>query len=179
MKLRKLLLLALLPICARAADLGIEFTGFMVMSDKTQVALTIAATGSTSWVTVGQKFSGYVVSAFEPADEVVVLVKDGITTRLRLKASKVGVKTVSPEQEQIIRKAVLNNLRMIGAAADQFYLENGKSQTTLAELVGPDPTKYIKELRNVDGEDYGTLVLRQGVNLSVTTASGVTVSYAQ
>jgi len=39
------------------------------------------------------------------------------------------------------------------------------------------PTKYIKELRSVDGEDYGTLVLRQGASFSVTTASGVTVNY--
>jgi hypothetical protein len=177
MKLRNLLLFALLPVCAVAADLGIEFTGVLVMSDQTQVALTISATGSTSWVTVGQKFSGYLVSEFDPKEGVVVLMKDGMPTRLRLRTAKVQTKTVSPEQEQIIRKAVLNNLRMIAAASDQFYLENGKSQTTLAEIVGP--TKYIKELRSADGEDYGRLVLRQGVNLSVTTASGVTVSYAQ
>jgi hypothetical protein len=175
MNLRYLLLLAVLPFCAVAADLGIEFTGVLVMPDKTQVALTTSATGSTSWVTVGQKFSGYVVSEFDPKDEIVVLTKDGVPTRLRLKTAKVQTKTVSPEQEQIIRKTVLNNLRQIAAASDQFYLENGKSQTTLAEIVGP--TKYIKELRSVDGEDYGTLVLRQGVTLSVTTASGVTVNY--
>jgi len=106
-----------------------------------------------------------------------VLTKDGVPTRLRLRTAKVQTKTLSPEQEQIIRKAVLNNLRMIAAASDQFYLENGTNQTTLAQLVGP--TKYIKELRSVDGENYGTLVLRQGVNLSVTTTSGVTVNYGQ
>jgi len=177
MNLRHFLLLAVLPVCAVVADLGIEFTGVLVMSDQTQVALTISTTGSTSWVTVGQKFSGYLVSEFDPKDGVVVLTKDGVPTRLRLKTAKVQAKTVSPEQEQIIRKAVLNNLRMIAAASDQYYLENGKNQTTLAELVGP--TKYIKELRSIDGEDYGTLVLRQGVNFSVTTASGVTVNYAQ
>jgi len=175
MNLRTLLLLAGLPVCAVAADLGIEFTGVLVLSDQTQVALTISATGSTSWVTVGQKFSGYLVSAFDPKDGVVVLTKDGVPTRLRLRTAKVQTKTLSPEQEQIIRKAVLNNLRMIAAASDQFYLENGTNQTTLAQLVGP--TKYIKELRSVDGENYGTLVLRQGVNLSVTTTSGVIVNY--
>jgi hypothetical protein len=175
MRLRILLLFALLPLCAVAADLGIEFTGVLVMSDKTQVALTISATGSTSWVAVGQKFSGYVVSEFDPKEEVVVLTKDGVPTRLKLKTAKVQAQTISPEQVQQIRKAVLNNLRMIAAASDQFYLEYGTNQTTLAQLVGP--TKYIKELRSVDGEDYGTLVLRQGVNLSVTTASGVMVNY--
>ena len=175
MNLRHFLLLAVLPVCAVAADLGIEFTGVLVMSDQTQVALTISTTGSTSWVTVGQKFSGYVVSAFDPKDEVVVLTKDGVPTRLRLKTAKVQTKTISPEQEQQIKRDVTRNLRQIAAAADQFYLENGESRTTLAQLVGP--TKYIKELRSVDGEDYGTLVLRQGVTLSVTTASGVTVNY--
>ena len=175
MNLRNLLFLALLPVCVGAADLGIEFTGVLVMSDKTQVALTISATGSTSWVTVGQKFSGYVVSEFDATDEVVVQVKDGVPTRLKLKTARVQTKTASPEQVQQIKRAVTNNLRQIAAAADQFYLENGKSQTTLAELVGP--TKYIKELRSVDGEDYGTLVLRQGAKFSVTTSSGVIVNY--
>ena len=175
MNFRTLLLLALLPISAIAADLGIEFTGVLVLPDKTQVALTTLATGSTTWVEVGQQFSGYLVSAFDPKREVVVLTKDGRPTRLRLKTAKVQTKTISPEQEQQIKRDVTRNLRQIAAAADQFYLENGESRTTLAQLVGP--TKYIKELRSVDGEDYGTLVLRQGVNLSVTTASGVTVSY--
>jgi len=175
MHLRNLLLLTLLPVCAVAADLGIEFTGVLVTADKTQVALTILATGSTSWVTVGQKFSGCVVSEFDPKEEVVVLTKDGVPTRLRLKTATVQAKTVSPEQVQQIRKAVLNNIRQIAAAADQFYLENGKSQTTLAQIVGP--TMYLKELHSVDGEDYNTLVLRQGASFTVTTASGVTVSY--
>jgi hypothetical protein len=175
MNLRNLLFLALLPVCAGAADPGIEFTGVLVMSDKTQVALTTSATGATSWVEIGQRFSGYIVSEFNPKDEVVVLTKDGVPTRLRLKTAKVQTKTVSPEQVQLIKRAVTNNLRQIAAAADQFYLENGKNQTTLAELVGP--TKYIKELHSVDGEDYGTLVLRQGANFSVTTTSGVTVNY--
>jgi len=74
------------------------------MSDKTQVALTISATGSTSWVTVGQKFSGYVVSEFDATDEVVVLVKDGVPTRLKLKTARVQTKTASPEQVQQIKR---------------------------------------------------------------------------
>ena len=79
------------------------------------------------------------------------------------------VRTASQE------KTVLNNLRQLSAAADQYYLENGKSEATLADLVGPD--KYVKELHPVAGEDYSTLVFKQGEPLSVQLADGRTISY--
>ena len=79
------------------------------------------------------------------------------------------VRTASQE------KTVLNNLRMLSAAADQYYLENGKAETTLAELVGPD--KYVKVLTPVAGEDYSTLVFKQGVPFRIRLASGRVITY--
>lgn len=79
------------------------------------------------------------------------------------------VRTASQE------KAVLNNLRQLSAAADQYYLENGKSEATLEDLVGPD--KFVKVLRPVAGEDYSTLVFRQGEPLSVRLSNGRVVNY--
>ena len=75
-----------------------------------------------------------------------------------------------------LEKAILNNLRMIGSAADQYFLENGVNQVKLAQIVGPD--KYIKKLTPVDGEDYGKLDLSQGVaKWEIVSASGVSVTY--
>ncbi|WP_221031448.1 hypothetical protein [Actomonas aquatica] len=72
-------------------------------------------------------------------------------------------------------KAVLNNLRQLGAAADMHFLETGESECTVADLVGPD--RYIRELQSVAGEDYSTMVLRQGEVLSVTLPDGRVVEY--
>lgn len=59
-------------------------------------------------------------------------------------------------------KAVMNNLRQLAAAADQYYLENGKNAATFDDLVGPEPAKYIKRIQPVGGEDYRQLTFKQG-----------------
>jgi type IV pilus assembly protein PilA len=72
-------------------------------------------------------------------------------------------------------KAVLNNLRMLAAAADQHYLENGVTTASYSDLVGP--TRYIKVLNSVAGEDYRALRFRQGQTLRVRLPDGRTVEY--
>ncbi len=73
-------------------------------------------------------------------------------------------------------KAVLNNLRQLSAAADQFYLENGVSTVRLDQLVGPD--KYVKSLTPVEGEDYGQIRFSQGSSLVVRTRDGREITYS-
>ncbi len=68
-------------------------------------------------------------------------------------------------------KAVMNNLRQLSAAADQYYLENGKDAATFDDLVGPQPTKYIKRIAPVDGEDYRKLTFKQGEPLVIFVPS--------
>ncbi len=60
-------------------------------------------------------------------------------------------------------KAVLNNLRQLSAASDQYFLEHGVSTATYDDLVGPD--KYIKRLIPVAGENYRSLTFQEGVPL--------------
>lgn len=72
-------------------------------------------------------------------------------------------------------KAVLNNLRQISAAADQYYLEHNVDTVELHELIGPD--KYITKLDLVVGEDYSELVLKQGEPLVVHLPDGREVRY--
>jgi type IV pilus assembly protein PilA len=64
---------------------------------------------------------------------------------------------------------------MLAAAADQHYLENGVTTASYSDLVGP--TRYIKVLNSVAGEDYRALRFRQGQTLRVRLPDGRTVEY--
>lgn len=72
-------------------------------------------------------------------------------------------------------KAVLNNLRQLSAAADQHYLETGTTTATYDQLVGP--TRYIKNLTPVAGENYRTLRFVFGEPLRVRLGNGKMVEY--
>jgi type IV pilus assembly protein PilA len=73
-------------------------------------------------------------------------------------------------------KAVLNNLRQLAAAADQYYLETNKTSATYDDLVGP--TKYIQAIKPVAGENYRTLIFKQDAPLRVNVpALRKTISY--
>jgi type IV pilus assembly protein PilA len=72
-------------------------------------------------------------------------------------------------------KAVLNNARQLGAAADQYFLQSGLSTVSMAELLGP--TSYIKALNTVAGESYPT-VFTQATPITVSGVSGTrTITY--
>jgi len=63
-------------------------------------------------------------------------------------------------------KAVVNNVRQITSAADQYFLENGVTTATVAtDLVGSD--KYIKALNKVANETY-TAEITQGTDYQVS-----------
>jgi hypothetical protein len=75
----------------------------------------------------------------------------------------------SPDQ------AVLNNLRQFAAAGSQFCLERGVTTATYNDLVGP--SKYIRALTPVMGEDYRSLRYTIGQPLSVRLANGRVVEF--
>lgn len=158
---------------AFAAEVGIEFSGVIGGGKDLRVALTNKQNGTTQWVAVGSSLAGYTISEYDAKADEVVLTKGGQSLRLALKQRKAAVAgtKISPDVE----RAVLNNLRQLAAAADQYYLEHGKKSTTYDELVGPD--KYVKTITPVNGENYRGLPFAQGVALVVTTAAGHSVSY--
>jgi hypothetical protein len=176
-----LLLLSLLSAAVRvaAAEERLEFAGVLVLPKQTTVRLVDKSSGVSAWIPLGQAFEGYVVTAYEAKEETVVLAKDGTTLRIRLDAGKVKeggpepTPAVTPQQQ----RAILNHLRQIAAAADQYYLENGANHVTLAELVGPD--KYIKEIVPVAGEDYSQIDLKQGKPLTIALPGGGAMTYTQ
>jgi hypothetical protein len=70
--------------------------------------------------------------------------------------------------------AIQNNLRMLAAAADQFYLDHGVDTATYDDLVGPD--KLVKAIVPVEGEDYHALDFRKGASLYLKMPDGRIVS---
>ena len=72
-------------------------------------------------------------------------------------------------------KAVLNNLRQIGAAADQYFIDFGTGTAELTSLVGS--SNYIKAIYTVANESYPP-DLTQGITITVTNIAGVrTITY--
>ncbi len=75
-------------------------------------------------------------------------------------------------------KAVLNNLRQLSSAADQYFLEKGVTSVNSTDLVGTDTTQYIKQIQTVAGETY-TGAINQGAGLTAAgIASTRTVTFA-
>jgi len=73
-------------------------------------------------------------------------------------------------------KAVMNNVRQLSAASDQYFLENGVSTVAQTNLVGA--TNYVKALNTVASEIYPA-DYTQGVTITVSAIAGVrTVTYA-
>ena len=157
------------------AEPAMELRGILAADGVNKFSLLDKSNGTSRWVEVGQSFAGFKVAAYDAATETVTLSKDGSEIRLRLMSAQ--VKEAAPTMTAAeVTRAVLNNLRQISAAADQYYLEYGGKSVALAELVGP--TKYIKRLVPVDGESYDGLQLTSGETLKVTTSRGISVSYA-
>ena len=73
------------------------------------------------------------------------------------------------------QRAMLNNLRQLAAARDQFLLENARLPRAADELVGF--TRYIKRYLPVDGEDYRGVSMDPTQPMTVTSSSGITVTY--
>lgn len=82
----------LLPVCLPAATTAktedVTFKGVLVADGKTTISLSNAA-GNSRWVEIGRDFAGYRVTSYEPATETLSLVKDGVTTEIRLQDAKV------------------------------------------------------------------------------------------
>lgn len=80
------------------------------------------------------------------------------------------VRTASQE------KAVMNNLRQLGAAADRYYLQTGRTSALYSDLVGPG--KVIPAMVPVAGEDYHLVRFQQGRPLQIRLPSnGLLLQY--
>ncbi|MEI6987645.1 MAG: response regulator, partial [Rhodospirillaceae bacterium] len=91
----------------------------------------------------------------------------------------VGAKRLAELSSEIERAVLAEKTDQVGqlaAAADQYFLENGKRSVALSHLVGPKA--YVKALNVVNGEAYPTH-FTQGVTITVTGVAGArTITYA-
>ncbi|HNC25083.1 MAG TPA: prepilin-type N-terminal cleavage/methylation domain-containing protein [Opitutaceae bacterium] len=73
-------------------------------------------------------------------------------------------------------KIVLSNARQLSAAADQYFMEFGRSTVSLGSLVGV--TSYVKDFSTVANEVYPR-AYTQGDAVTVTGIEGVrTITYS-
>jgi type IV pilus assembly protein PilA len=70
-------------------------------------------------------------------------------------------------------KAITNNLRQIGSAAQQYFLEEGVTQVSLTSLVGTG--KYINQIETVASETYPTSI--DQTDTSIATSGTPIVTY--
>jgi LysM repeat protein len=166
-----LLFLAVAPGLGAETPVPLEFTGVMQNGDRTQIALRDKTADTTSsWLPIGARFRGYTVKSFNAENQTAVLIKEGGEIRLPLVTARVRHGEAAGKLSPKTALAIFHNVRQIAAAADQYYLENGKLSATLEDLVGPD--KNMKRLVHVAGEDYTTITLKQGTPVVLTTAGG-------
>ena len=73
-------------------------------------------------------------------------------------------------------KAVLNNVRQLAAASDQYFLENGVTSCQPTDLVGA--TNYVKALNLVANETYPG-GFTQGITVTISGVAGQrTITYS-
>lgn len=66
-------------------------------------------------------------------------------------------------------KTILNNLRQLNAAAQQYFLEQGVTSVTSTNLVGTDTDKYIKSIQQVADEVYPSPINATDTQIATTT----------
>ena len=73
-------------------------------------------------------------------------------------------------------KAVLNNVRQLSSASDQYFIANGVSVVSSNQLVGSN--NFIKTLNTVANETYPA-DFTQGVTITVSNLGGTrTITFA-
>lgn len=107
-------------------------------------------------------------AGFTIVEIMIVVVIIGLLATLAIPAFQ-KVRTASQD------KAILNNARLLSAAADQYYLEYGGSTVASSDLVGA--TNYVKQVLTVAGEQYPA-GFTQGQTITVVAIAGLrTVTY--
>ncbi len=107
---------------------------------------------------------------FTLVEIMIVVVIIGLLAAMAIPAFQ-KVRTASQD------KAVTNNMRQLGAAADQFFLENGTNQAAIASLVGS--SNYVKALSTVANEFYPANYT-QGTPIIISGIAGTrTLTYLQ
>jgi hypothetical protein len=75
-------------------------------------------------------------------------------------------------------RAVTNNLRQLGNAAQSYMMEKEVTQASYYDLVGDGTDNYLHNITPVVGEDYTGLLIENGQSqVQLTLPDGTTVTY--
>ncbi|WP_414665132.1 hypothetical protein [Horticoccus sp. 23ND18S-11] len=156
-----------------AAELPFQFSGYALGENGARFALKKSQDGKSYWLEVGQQFEGYTVLSFDKVSEVLTVRREGKDFRVRLPQPKVSADKVKISAEK--EERILRNLRILAAAADQYYLEKKEVVASYETLVALK--EYVKEdIVSVDGENYRAINF-SSEKMEVLTTGGHTVSY--
>ncbi len=81
-------------------------------------------------------------------------------------------------QQKVQIQAMVNNLRQLSTAAQQYMMDKGVTQAGYYDLVGTTTNDYIRSVAPVMGEDYTGLFLNQSdTQVMVVAPDGTTAVY--
>lgn len=150
------------------------FSGVLQENSIVRVALTATPGGDSKWVDIGEQFQGYQIVSYDENTTTLLVLKDYTEISIILQEAKIkSTSNLTPETRAQIRE----NLSLLWSAAQQYFLEKGKTSAVFSELVGKG--KSIESLAPICGENYASLVfIADSKAISVVTLGGETVSYA-
>lgn len=154
-----------------AQEPDLEIAGATVSQSGTEVMLIHKSTGNARWLKVGQSFAGYTTKSYDADTGRLTVIKGEASHVISLNRATVKpaeAAPATPEQQ----KSITHNLRQLSAAADQYFLEQGVATVNSSELIGPEPNKYIREMKPVAGETYLGIRIEQGKPIRIKTAGG-------
>lgn len=86
-----------------------------------------------------------------------------------------AIPTFSNVRTKARTKTIINNLRQVASAGQQYMMDQGVSSASYSSLV----STYFRTITPVYGEAYTSLVVNDaGGTLTVTMANGSTVTFA-
>lgn len=183
LRIARLGFLASAALSLAAAPVKLELFGVDASASPVRVVLVDPATREQAWVPVGGRFAGCEVRAYDTRRHMLTLARGAESWEIPLEGARAAAPSLGAEETERISKQVQNNLRQIAAASDQYFLEYGATTVRLDQLIGSEPTKYIKAIAPADGEDYSKLDLTQRSATSkswewtIKTERGVVVRY--
>ncbi len=92
-----------------------------------------------------------------------------------------AIPAFSKVRQQSRMKAVLNNLRQVSGAAQQYMLALGVSTCSYTDLVGTTTDNLLHNVAPVAGEDYTALtgILQSTTQLTISSAALGSVTFTQ
>jgi hypothetical protein len=151
----------------------LEFSALLQVGKEIRFVVTDANSGrSSGWIALGRAFGDYALVMFDRENEVLSLRTGGDMVELSLRPA-FSAGSSDPEEKRI---QILKNLQLLSTAAERYFREQHVTEVQVRALA---ERLDLRLPTTVDGEDYPTLVLREGVAMTMKTRSGIEIRYPE